>query len=289
VIRVVEVGGDYQARQFSVWAPVVLAAIGHLPGTIEDRSIIVGLKRRKPNEKIESLRLDRPNGLDELARKAARWAADHAAAIRDADPALPESVINREADNWRPLFAIAEAAGGNWPERARKVAADFAGEADSDSRRTQLLVDIQAAFVDKKTDQLSSETLVAYLISLDDRPWAEFKKGRPLSKNQLAWLLRPLRVSPGTIYFDSGSIAKGYKRSAFDDAFARYTPSQNVRTLGPQDSCGVGPDSDPLGEKPTYGSESPGEPCISAAPDDLTVQKGGDEGDDDDSPWSETI
>jgi hypothetical protein len=204
VIRVVEAGGDYQARQFSVWAPVVLAAIGHLPGTIEDRSIIVALKRRKPDEKVESLRLDRPNGLDELARKAARWAADHAAAIRDADPALPETIINREADNWRPLLAIADAAGGKWPERARKVATEFAGEAGDDSRRVQLLADIAAAFEAKKTDRLSSDALTVHLVAMEDRPWAEWSRGRPLSKNQLAGLMKPFGVSPGTIRVGPG-------------------------------------------------------------------------------------
>jgi putative DNA primase/helicase len=285
VIRVVETGGDYQARQFSVWAPVVLAAIGHLPGTIEDRSIIVGLKRRKPDEKVESLRLDRPNGLDDLARKAARWAADQAAAIRDADPVLPGSVINREADNWRPLVAIAEAVGGKWPERARKVAADLAGETDDDSRRTQLLVDIRTAFDEQKADQLSSEALVAYLVALEDRPWAEWSKGRPLSKNQLARLLKPLRVSSGTIWFPAGHTARGYKRSAFDDAFARYTPSQNDRMTGAQDFCGVGPDSKVTGEKPPFTLESPGEASVSAAPVDLSDETPGD----DDVPWSETI
>jgi putative DNA primase/helicase len=276
VVRIVETGGDYQPRQFSVWAPVVLAAIGHLPGTIEDRSIIVALKRRKPDEKVESLRLDRPNGLDVLARKAARWAADHADAVREANPAVPGSIINREADNWRPLLAIAEAAGGNWPERARQIATEFAGEVDDDSRRTQLLVDIRAAFqVQKETDRISSETLVTYLIGLEDRPWAEWSKGRPLSKNQLARLLKPLRVSPGTIWFTGGDTAKGYYRAAFDDAFARYTPSQNVRSSEAQDSCGVEPDSKPSGDFWPDVSESPGEPCVSAAPDGITDQNPG--------------
>jgi putative DNA primase/helicase len=38
VIRTV--GDNHQPRQFSAWAPVALAAIGHMPSTIEDRSII---------------------------------------------------------------------------------------------------------------------------------------------------------------------------------------------------------------------------------------------------------
>jgi Protein of unknown function (DUF3631) len=128
VIRVA--GGndkDFEPRQYSVYAPIVLAAIGRLPTTIEDRSVMVRMKRRRPDEKVESLRLDRPNGLDELARKAARWVADHADAIRDADPVVPNSIFNRTADNWRPLLTVADIArvagtrpsGGN-PARWRK-------------------------------------------------------------------------------------------------------------------------------------------------------------------------
>src|SRR5438045_2040209 len=31
---------------------------------------------------------------------------------------MPPSAYNRLADNWRPLFAIAQTAGGDWPRRA---------------------------------------------------------------------------------------------------------------------------------------------------------------------------
>jgi len=213
--------------QFSVWAPVVLAAIGHLPGTVEDRSIIIRLKRRRPDDRLESLRLDRPNGLNQLARKATRWAADHPE-LRDADPEMPPSIINRDADNWRPLLAIADLAGGDWPTRARQAASEFVSEHTDDSRRVQLLADIRAAFDTKNTDRLSSDELVAYLTSLDDRPWVEFSKGRALSKPQLARLLRPVGVSSGTIRLDGERTAKGYYLYSFDDAFARYLSSPPV-------------------------------------------------------------
>jgi putative DNA primase/helicase len=55
------VGEDHQPRQFSVWAPVALAAIGHLPGTVQDRSIIIRLRRRRPDENIEPIRFGRAN------------------------------------------------------------------------------------------------------------------------------------------------------------------------------------------------------------------------------------
>ena len=155
---------------------------------------------------------------------AARWAADQLDGLRDADPAVPEGVFNRAADNWRPLLAIADAAGGDWPERARNAAVALAAEHSDESRRVQLLGDIADAFDAKKTDRLSSDELTAHLIGLEDRPWAEWSKGRPLSKNQLARLMKPFGVSPSTIRLDAGHTIKGYYLSACDDTLARYLP-----------------------------------------------------------------
>jgi putative DNA primase/helicase len=93
-----------------------------LPGTLADRSVTIDLKRRLPSETIEPFRLDRTAHLDILARQAARWAQDNAENVRAANPDMPEGIYNREADNLRPLLAIADVAGGEWPERARKAA-----------------------------------------------------------------------------------------------------------------------------------------------------------------------
>jgi hypothetical protein len=138
---------------------------------------------------------------------------------------MPSTIINRDADNWRPLLAVADAAGGEWSARARQAANDLVGEHADDSRRVQLLIDIRAAFETKNVDRLSSDELVADLTSLDDRPWVEFSKGRALTKAQLARLVRPLGVSSGTIRLNDGRTPKGYYRRAFDDAFARYLPA----------------------------------------------------------------
>jgi hypothetical protein len=94
------------------------------------------------------------------------------------------------------------------------------------SARIQLLADIRAGFAAKNTDRLSSETLVEHLVSLEDRPWPEWGKARkPISKVQIARMLKPLSISPGTIRLADGSTPKGYHKTAFEDAFARYLSS----------------------------------------------------------------
>src|SRR5262249_53672571 len=84
VIRTV--GDDFEPREFSAFVPVALAAIGNLPGTVMDRSIIIRLRRRRSDEKIASFRHGRTDELDLLCRRAARWVADHRDVLAAADP-----------------------------------------------------------------------------------------------------------------------------------------------------------------------------------------------------------
>jgi hypothetical protein len=132
-----------------------------------------------------------------------------------------------------PLLAIADALGGDWPGRAREAAIELSGEVTgTPSLGEQLLADIRDAFVEKNDDRLSSDELVANLVNLEARPWAELGKSRkPLTKNGLAAMLRPFKIRPGTIRLDNGKTPKGYYRRGFDDVFARYLsldPVQNA-------------------------------------------------------------
>ena len=113
------VGDEFEPRRFSTYAACAIALIGRLPGTLADRSVHIELRRRRVDEAVESFRHDRTEHLDALARKLARWTLDNADRIRGADPSMPKGAFNRVADNWRPLLAIADVAGGEWQARAR--------------------------------------------------------------------------------------------------------------------------------------------------------------------------
>jgi hypothetical protein len=203
---------------------MLLAGIGKLPDTIADRSIIIEMTRKRRDEKVRRLRARDGGELRDLARKAARWAADNLNALERADPGVPAQLHDRAADAWLPLLAVADAAGGEWPERARKVAIELTVGEDAETTREMLLRDIQAAFQTGNVDRLSSEDLIAYLIGLDDRPWAEINRGNPLTKVSLAGLLKPFKIRPGTMRLDNGRTPKGYYSHAFEDVFARYLP-----------------------------------------------------------------
>jgi hypothetical protein len=63
------------------------------------------------------------------------------------------------------------------------------------------------------------------------------KSRKPLTKNRLAALLRPFKIHSGSIRLDEGRTPKGYRRRAFEDAFARYLSLAPVRNAtSPQGS-----------------------------------------------------
>jgi putative DNA primase/helicase len=216
------VGDDFEPRQFGTYAACAIAMIGQLPGTLADRSITIELQRRLAGERIEPFRFDRSEHLDRLASKAARWAADNADRVRAADPLMPPGVFNRIADNWRPLLAIADLSGGEWPQRVRRALEAIQTTVEDDSIRVQLLADIRVVFTERGVDRLPSGELVEALIAIEGRPWGDWKAGKPLSQNGLARLLKPLKIRPGTKRIDGEKTAKGYDLFQFDDAFSRY-------------------------------------------------------------------
>jgi putative DNA primase/helicase len=220
-------GDDHEPRSFATYAACVIALIGHLPGTLSDRSVTIDLKRRLPSESIEPFRLDRTAHLDVLARQIARWAQDNAEAVRAADPDMPPGIFNRDADNLRPLLAIADMVGGEWPERARKaaLAGREVGE-DEGSRLELLLGDIRGIFGDR-LDKIASDTLVEKLIAIDGHPWAEYgRSAKPITQNRLARLLKPLGIAPEQIRFATNDSRKGYGLHHFKEAFERYLPPE---------------------------------------------------------------
>ena len=214
------VGDDHEPRAFATYSPCAIALIGRLPDTLHDRSVVIDLKRRLPSETIKPFRSDRTEHLDVLARQAARWARDHAEEVGASDPEMPTGVFNRVADNWRGLLAIADAAGGDWPERARKALKEMKAASDDESNITMLLADIEVIFAEK--DSLPSADLVEALVEIESRPWAEFGKSRkPITQNRLARLLRPLGIVPDNVRV-GGKVPKGYQRHQFKDAWERY-------------------------------------------------------------------
>jgi hypothetical protein len=214
------VGDDNEVRGFAAYAPAVLCGIGALPSTLHDRSIVVRLERAKRGELQARFDSRHVEAEHELCRKVARWCNDHLAQLAACDPQLPEGVFNRLADNWRPLFAIAEVAGGDWPQRCADAFVRLTNtEYHADSLRVELLVDIRQVFTGER---MFSKDLVEQLAHMAERPWPEVCRGKPITERWLARNLAVFRIRPKLLRIGDDDPARGYERADFEDVFARY-------------------------------------------------------------------
>lgn len=232
-------GDDHEPRAFATWAPLAIAAIGEVQDTVMDRSVVVPLRRRRPDEPVARFRAGRTAALSVLARKCERFAQDGLARVGERDVDCPEWMSDRAADNWRVLFAIAEALGPVALAAALKAARALTpqtGAAPSDG--TMLLEDIARVFEERDGGRIASAELVAALVAREDRPWPEWRHGQALTTRQLAKLLEPFEIRPRVIWQGVKS-SRGYMREDFDDAFARYLPAPSVRASEPTHSAGL--------------------------------------------------
>jgi hypothetical protein len=224
VIRLV--GDGYEPRAFRVWGAVVIAGIGRIPETIEDRSITIHLRRRLPSEEITRLRTGRTEHISILGRKIVRWVLDNAKALSEADPTLPPALGDRQRDNWRPLIAIADTIGHGWGEKARQASVGLKDDFDEETAAVIALADVASIFEEAGTnvDRLPSVTIVAKLIAMKDRPWPEWRRGQPLTEVSLARLLKPFDIRPKSIRFDlrPAPSLRGYWRAPIDEAKKRF-------------------------------------------------------------------
>jgi putative DNA primase/helicase len=227
------VGDNHEPTPFSTWAPLAIAKIGGLYPALRSRSIIIPMRRKRPDEVVEPFRANAMPQLEELARKAARFAKDSLAMLRRAEPEMPHGLTNRARDNWLPLFAIADAAGGHWPGMARTAAVLLTPSDDETSIGEELLADIREVFVRKGIDRLTSETLCQELARLPDRPWNEYQGRDRINPRQIARLLTPFGIAPRGIRI-AERTPKGYTIYQFEDAFARYLPPLPSETATPQ-------------------------------------------------------
>lgn len=297
VVRAVAAGDEYEAAAFSTWAPKAVALIDSgttLPDTLRDRSIELRMRRRGPGEEVERLRLDRLDELEPIRRRAARWTGDHVEALRGADPDVPPELHDRARDNWRPLLAIADVAGGPWPERARKAARVLSTgrEDDEASARVLLLRDLRDLFDKRGTDRLASRDITSALAEMEERPWPEWRRGDPITTRQLARLLRPFEVRPEALWI-AGKTQRGYERDALEDPFRRYLGVSDCKDRKDPHDTRENPASgdckDPGGP---YTSEKPESPGETRGLTDLTDREGGsgpEGGSEEQTDWLEEV
>jgi hypothetical protein len=238
---------DGRICEFSTFAPLAFATISKLPLPILHRSVVIHMERSPSSETLT--RFDPKTSLEQaqdceiVYRETLAWTQQ---CKLNPDPAMPEGLRNRAADNWRILLSIADACGSAWGELAREAAVALSRGQDEDLG-VLLLSDIRDTFDRRPTiDRLASTVIVA---ELNERPhglWSEWRgprddqTPRKLSTGEMARMLSPFGIRPKTIWPPRRGTrdrsAKGYLRKQFEAAWASYcdgTPAQrsNVRYL----------------------------------------------------------
>ena len=182
-----------QLQTFSVYCPKGFAGIGDcLPDTLSDRAISIRLKRRTRNVVIERFRLRDvgPSGAS-LRDRLADWLEPNEEHLAGSRPDLPDELDDRAQDLWEPLLAIADLAGGDWPERARRAALELStGEEREDDSNTALLIrDIHDVFKSTGVEHLKTSALLEGLHAIEESPWGDWF-GKLLSAHGLSRLLK---------------------------------------------------------------------------------------------------
>ena len=222
------VGESSEVHTFSTFAPKVMNGrkLAGMDDMLTSRSVVIPMTRATRN--LPELRADRDPVGEDLKRQCARWAADHEAALRDVDPDVGGR-IGRIAQVWRPLFAIADAAGGDWPAMARTaadaLAASAATVADGATLGTTLLADVREVFRDLgDPERIQSKDLDKALIALHERPWATLRPGdKPMSATKRGLMLKDYGIRPKNSRVN-GLVVKVYERVAFEEAWSAYLP-----------------------------------------------------------------
>jgi hypothetical protein len=211
-------------ERIPTFAMAALAGIGAMPDTIEDRAVVIRMRRRAPGEEVAAYRhrRDAPP-LRALRDRLHAWVRAHGKTLEAAAPDMP--LEDRAADTWEPLVAIADLAGGDWPARARTAALALtqAKEATTDQPLSvRLLVDCRTAFADAVA--LQTEDLLHRLKDDPEAPWATWA-GRTdgLTAMKLGALLTDFDIR-STRWTVEGKTVRGYARADFLDAWQRYCP-----------------------------------------------------------------
>ncbi|WP_226360958.1 DUF3631 domain-containing protein [Pseudonocardia sp. ICBG1142] len=213
-----------RVESISTFAMAALAGIGRMPDTVEDRAVVVQMRRRAPGETVAPYRhrRDRPK-LQRLAERLHAWLRDDLTALEAAEPAMP--VEDRAADTWEPLIAIADHAGGHWPDRARQAILDLQQEDTGDDRseRIRLLADCHTAFGDEHA--LPTMRLLQQLRADPEAPWADYgPRGEGLTAMRLGKLLAEYNIQSTQMRLPGLGKVRCYQRDAFNDAWQRYAP-----------------------------------------------------------------
>jgi hypothetical protein len=232
-------GPNHTVKMFPVYSPKIFAAIGKLPDTLADRSIVITMQRRKKSQKVERFLMKKAGvQAKPINDGLVGFALANQGAVEQAYNRLLDSDLDflgdRDADLWIPIFAVAMVTVPDKLDGLKKAATELsnakAGNDADDSISLKLLSDIKAVWPEKQAPKAGPEencetaVLLEKLKALDESPWAS---DIVLSPSKVAKFLRPFEVEPRGVRIGSRT-PRGYVYDHLKAAFERYLENQSA-------------------------------------------------------------
>ena len=263
-------GEANEVRRFDVYAPKAMNGrnLVGIDDMLTSRSVVIPMTRSP--RRLPELREDRDPVGAELRRKAARWRDDNMDRLQAADPDMGD-LIHRGAQVWRPLFAVADAAGGDWPAKIRAAARALTEAAErivpGDTLGVELLRDCRQAFEDAgDPDRMQARALDAALHGMDERPWATLTNGKdPMTPQWRGRKLSGFGVKVAKKR-EGGKTPGFYYRADFREAWDAYLPETGDSKPEHRNNggnTGFSDDSKPEHPDPVFRFENTPEPAES--------------------------
>lgn len=208
-----------------IFGPVVMAGLAKRYRASDElkalrsRTIQVVMTRTSKPENY------RPREHDALAAQLRRilgkWAVRYAPLILEYWPELPEGIEGRVAELWEPLFMVANAAGGHWPESVAEACRELElGNQDNAPEEpplsVQLLADLRTVFGEEH--KLTTVKIVQRLYALPESPWRKLWPQETSAPRELSALLGP-DVAPVKVR-EGEQTLRGYLRRDLEPLWA---------------------------------------------------------------------
>jgi hypothetical protein len=229
--RQVKINGIWQTVHFDPFCPKLIALLGcNLPPQTRSRCIELRMLPKRHDEVTEEFDQRDDAEFAILRRKLACFATNNAVILKDAKPIMPVGFNNRTAANWKLLLAIADLAGGDWPQRAREAAEHLSRSRHRPTFGVKLLAEFSACFIESYTTEVTSETMKERLAANPVGIWIDYNHGGPITQRQIADLLDPFEINPVSLHPTKRKdfSRQGYRILQFADAFARYLPPDPI-------------------------------------------------------------
>ncbi len=196
---------------FMSFGPVSYAMLGHPIDTLFSRTIFIKMDSKRADQIVEDFDpdeySDQAETMTTLRRKMARWAQDHKAEVKEAQPGTGD-LNNRKRTNWKSLLKIAHVIGGDCSDMLL-TAAGSPPPLNKKRAAEKILRDIRNVFHTRGIDRIPSEVLVADLLLQRDSGWTRYHNGRePLDSADLADLLLDFEIQPKVLKFTEDDQGK---------------------------------------------------------------------------------